>query len=712
MAKMFKGGVSDWVRGSQSIIHEWRMLGQSVLYTFIVGFGIVFLATAYCSWAEMTSQERHGMVVYAKAGFNIAVLSDPSKLVTYRDETGQKWMIRSDKFAQSTIAEQSKTSMIRGAWAGLRLGFSGMVFIVVGLATFFYVAGKDQSVEEFIRGARLADKKTLGKELKLEFGGPGVFEVDALAIPRAYEPQHFMFLGASGTGKTQLYLRLLAGAREAGHKAVIYDINGTFVEKFYDPARDTILNPMDERCAPWDLWSEVDAGTDYDRLALSLFPDRNLREPFWSQAARAVFAAVAQKIMEDARDRDAPPSNREFYERLALGSTDTLIRYCRNTPAAAYLDANADKMTGSIRATIATAMKGFGLLRDADATFSIRQFITDEKQTGWLFITSKNDQLAALRGLITLWVDTATATLLSLEPNSDRRIWLPFDELTTLDKLTALPQMMAQSRKFGGCAVLGYQSFAQLVEIYGREGAEAIAGNCANWFLMRPNDPMTAKWCSESLGKTERDEAQEGVSVGRHEMRDGRTLQKQRVERPVVLPSELRNLKDLEFYLSLGRGWPNAKGKIRIMRPPNVARAFIKGEHLPDPNKPQPKGLPAPDKHAAPSEPENKERHQEGNSAASEKKCKATSNNGAKDETPMPDVANEDAAQAPDAADGKANEKTPGDAHVATNPWPQSEFHSGLETGGSGFGAYKPSGWGEELKRHRAEKDAADKRQA
>jgi type IV conjugative transfer system coupling protein TraD len=583
MSTMFRGGLSDWIRGAQSIIHEWRMLSESIVQTILAGFMLMLASTGYFAWAEMTGTERQAVRVYAQAGFNIGVLSDPTRLVSLKDETGQVWLIRSDRFAESEMARDALNAMLRGAGVGMGWGLGGMVLIIAGLVVFFYVAGRRQSREEYIRGAELGQAKNLAKALADEPGGPGVFRIGAITLPREFEPQHMLFLGASGTGKTQAIYRLLEGVRAAGQRAVVYDINGSFVEKFYREGKDVILNPLDERCPGWTLWDEVRAGTDYDRLAESLFPEQFSSDNFWAFAPRTVFAAVAKKLMAIADEAGRFPTNAELVETLTLMPIDAFAAFCRGTAAAAIIDKDSPKMTGSVRATIAANIKSFEWLPDRQgaASFSIRQFITDkEREDAWLFITSRNDQLSALRGLITLFVDTATATLLSMSEDHQRRTWLVFDELTSLNRLSALSTMMAQARKFGGCAALGFQSFAQLVEVYKREGAEAVCGNCSTWFLFRPNDPMTAKWCSESLGMSEKNEAQEGLSVGRHEMRDGRTLQRQRVERAVVMPSELRNLRNLEFYLTLGRDYPIVRQQMRYRALPKIAAGYVAAARL------------------------------------------------------------------------------------------------------------------------------------
>ncbi len=574
MATMFRGGLSDWIRGAQSIVHEWRMLSESIIQTLFAGLVILVALVTLFAWRGMTDNERHSLVVYGRASVNIVVLGDPTKLVAYREPEGQVWLIRSDKFTQSQLADDAKAAMFQGGRRGFLIGVGAMTTIIFLVGAFFYFTGRSQSTDDHVRGAVRGTVKSLKRALR-RHGPRGVLTLGKVWVPREFETQHMQFIGASGTGKTQAILRLLDGVRLEGQRAVVYDINGAFVEKFYRPDRDVLLNPLDARAPSWNIWAEVQEQTDYDRLAASLLPEDSFSEPFWVNAGRAVFASVAEKLAKEAAKRNQKPRNEDLVKMLTLEPMSRFISFCRNTQAMSFIDEGGEKMTASVRATIASNMKGFRYIEDEGDLFSISDYIADDNPDRWLFITSKNKQLDAFRGLITLWVDTATATLLSMTEDPDRRMWLVFDELPSLNRLTALPQMMAQSRKFGGCAALGYQSFARLVSVYRREEAEAIAGNCSTSCLFRPNDPMTAEWCSQSLGKAEREEAQEGVSVGRHEMRDGRTMQKQKVERAVVLPSELRNLDNLNFFLSMGRGLPIVQHKFRYRKFRSVAKAFV-----------------------------------------------------------------------------------------------------------------------------------------
>lgn len=60
-----------------------------------------------------------------------------------------------------------------------------------------------------------------------------------------------MFIGTTGAGKTTELKKLVTQARARGHRCVIFDLTGSFVESFYNAETDTILNTMDKRCKPW-----------------------------------------------------------------------------------------------------------------------------------------------------------------------------------------------------------------------------------------------------------------------------------------------------------------------------------------------------------------------------------------------------------------------------------------------------------------------------
>ena len=115
---------------------------------------------------------------------------------------------------------------------------------------------------ETLRGTQVSDKKS--RRFK---SSADQIQIGGIPIDRDVEPQHFIQVGAPGTGKTVVIEGGLDVVRARGQRAIIYDPTGEFVSHFYRPDKDVILSPIDKRSAPWSPWAE---GTDaYSLLNLA-----------------------------------------------------------------------------------------------------------------------------------------------------------------------------------------------------------------------------------------------------------------------------------------------------------------------------------------------------------------------------------------------------------------------------------------------------------
>ena len=83
----------------------------------------------------------------------------------------------------------------------------------------------------------------------------------------------------------------------------------------------------------------------------------------------------------------------------------------------------------------------------------------------------------------------------------------------------------------------------------------------------------TATWASQYLGEGEIEEWHEGLSYGAHEMRDGIQVNRNKIIRPVVLPSELMTLKAGEGYISFA-GFKPAKFKFADQSFPKISSPY------------------------------------------------------------------------------------------------------------------------------------------
>ena len=262
-------------------------------------------------------------------------------------------------------------------------------------------------------------------------------------------------------------------------------------------------------------------------------------------------------------------------DRLVRSKLKGLAAFAAGTDAAAFISTEGERTSAGVQAELASVMRSFAYLDDTEDGFSIRDWVEEGRADSWLFITVKADQLPSLRPLITVWLDIAISAIMSLDPDRLRRLYCVIDELPTLQKLPSLSDFLARARKYGGCGILGFQSYPQLEATYGIQDAAAITGYCSTWVALRANDTPTAKHVSENLGQVEQVEANEGMSYGVNDMRDGVNLSRMQVTRPLVMHTEVTNLPNLSGYLRFGRNLPVVRFDDRFNALPTIAAGFL-----------------------------------------------------------------------------------------------------------------------------------------
>ena len=180
--------------------------------------------------------------------------------------------------------------------------------------------------------------------------------------------------------------------------------------------------------------------------------------------------------------------NKMLVDHLLKTELTKLAEAMEGTVAQSIVDPENPKTALSVRAMLTAHLGALEVLPDTGTPFSIRDWIAREDRGGdgaddsgsFLFLTSRGDQHASLRGLISTWIEIAVNSLLSLDQADGRRIWIVLDELPTLHQVPSLQPGLAESRQFGGCFVLGIQVVSSLRDLYGRNGAETISGLCGS----------------------------------------------------------------------------------------------------------------------------------------------------------------------------------------------------------------------------------------
>ena len=439
---------------------------------------------------------------------------------------------------------------------------------------------------------RLRSKLATKKELdSAGIYRPYVFA--GLPYPWRLEQSHAMLIGTTGTGKTVELSSIVAQIKERRHRAVIFDLTGAFIERFYDPGRDIILNPLDARCPQWSIFNECASEAEFTTAWEALVPhDGGTSEPFWVQAARMLGVETCMKLMKEGR-----ATNRALYHELMTADLKHVHKLVEKTLADPITAPEAARMAESVRAVLNTNAKSIRLIPTDGPMFSIKDWMRGDSAEGsLLFLSSRYVDMSVNRTMLTTWMDTALNTLMTMSRSQDVRMWFLVDELGALHRLSALEKGLQTARNYGGAVVLGIHAFGKLKETYGQNVAETLASLARTKLLLATDDRPTATFESDSIGHRQFREMEEGYSYGYDNVRDAVTLTSRRNLEPLVLPDDIMSLPKLTGYVRFPGGFPAAPVELRIVDYPTVANGFIQRDikDIGDPEEPteEPPGKP------------------------------------------------------------------------------------------------------------------------
>ena len=597
-----KHNLVNFTRGSQLLGHFGFMFAAGLkgplIVTVLVALGLVY-------WEMSGALDDHQvyliwMHLYASAyGF---MEFDSDKLVNLKLADGSlvafPISVVTDYPPMREAVALFQSAVISALWlAG---------FILAPLfALFWWVAerfGEKSKQKKHVRGAELATLRDLSREIAAhnrdararEYGDAlgwrwrlagsaslrdaGFYSPAHLAgvsWPWRLEQSHAMLVGTTGTGKTVVLTELTREIRERGERAVIFDLTGAFVETFYDPKRDIILNPLDARCPAWSVFNDCATRAEFHAAAESLVPhDGGGAEQFWVLAARTLFVETCLKLAEAGRG-----TNAALAHELMNADLSDLHHLLEDTMAGPISTPSAARMAESVRAVFNVNAKALQMLPEDGTPFSVREWVNGAGKPGSiLFLSARYIDMSVLSQLLTLWLDTSINTLMVGERSRDLRLWFLIDELGALHRLPSLEKGLQTARNFGGAIVTGIHAFAKLKDVYGENMAMTLSSLARTKLILGTADRETATWCSDVIGHREVREMEEGYSYGYNNARDAVSLTPRRQVVPLLLPDELMRLRNLHGFIKFPEGFPAAPVVLQPRNWPRVAEGFIARE--------------------------------------------------------------------------------------------------------------------------------------
>lgn len=568
-----------YTRGGQLTLHTLHMFKQICIATGTLSFCIGLAVFTVLFFQKTTPYQRYLYREYLSAEWRVNMSqNDTSKMTqAFQFENGITREIKSEDILKNRRIQEHihkvDTICTQNIWTSVWWSLCSSLVLMV----FFIYRGYVQSKKKLERGNQLVGAHEM-KSLLIRKGEDSDLHLDQLPLIKNKETSHILITGTTGSGKTNCFHTLLPQIRRRHDKgwpnrAVVVDMTGDFVAKYYREGIDILLNPFDARSQNWSPWADCLLESHYDTLSAAIVPKSTAHDKFWENAGKALLTAALKKCAQQKE-----PNIQKLYQILVRSDLAEFSHFFQHTDAAAYTHPEGEKMTLSIRATMANQLQSFKFLKptEHDKEFSIRKWMSKEtiKTDPWLFLSCKPDQRETLLPLLSAWLDTAINALMSLPPDAERRLWFIIDELPALQKLPSLETMMAEGRKYGGCVLAGVQSFPQLYHTYGQNQAQSILDQFNTKIFFRNTDPTITAWISKVLGEAEVTEQQENLSYGAHSIRDGVSLSPQTRTKPLILPTEIANLQDLEAFIKFPGSYPVCRTKLTYKNLPIITKSF------------------------------------------------------------------------------------------------------------------------------------------
>ncbi|MCX7116924.1 MAG: type IV secretion system DNA-binding domain-containing protein [Legionellales bacterium] len=318
------------------------------------------------------------------------------------------------------VIEQTPSSpLLLGA---LLIGLGLAMLVLKTLTRLLHSEFQGAPFRTFIRGCQMVSGRKLRRLTK---SCEAQISIARIPMPKKIEPLHVLINGATGTGKSVLLRELVFSALCRGDRMVIVDPNGDMLSKF-GTDNDLILNPYDGRTQGWSFFNEIRNDYDFHRYALSIVPrGRTDEAEEWASYGRLLLRETAKKLALIGN-----PSIQALFHWTTIEAPEKLREFLEGTLAESLFAGSSEATRALSSARFVLSDKLSEHLSMPAGEFSIRSWL-EQKNTGNLYITWREDMSVALKPLISAWVDVLCTSVLSLPEHDARPIWLIIDELAS-----------------------------------------------------------------------------------------------------------------------------------------------------------------------------------------------------------------------------------------------------------------------------------------
>jgi len=526
----------------RTIANMQAQTARMILSSMLVLYGL-FVWGAY--ELMMSKNETSALIAGMKAGW-FQVMNKEYRMEIVLD--GQKFYGNAEQVRTDPYLNQLRASAKKRI--PLVLFLPTLLMIPAGFFMIRYIRSKaDAFSKKHIRGPWLVSEKEIRKRIRKDNLIVSIPLSETVGMPVKDEIMNSLVSGAPGTGKTMFLSRVFETIRKRNCKIVCHDFKGDYVKRFYDPERDLIFNPLDERSVQWRVTNEIQNILDLQAVSHSLIPMSFGEGKFWNDGSREVFSGLLRYLYMKNRNR-----NQDIWQ--VVSSTDSDIKKmlleADAKAGAKYIEDASSKQALGILATMMQYVSCFEYLPDdhEENDFSLSGWLTNGKG-GAIFITNYADCQDILRPILSLMIDLLARRLLSLPDNLDNRVFFLLDEFPELQSLSSIERLLTTARSKGGSVWIGIQDISQVRKRYGQEGAQTILNSCGTSVIFRSPDPDTGEYFSRRIGECEYEKYASNFSISPENMGDRQQMTLHNVRERLVSPAEIQHMQNLESYISM-----------------------------------------------------------------------------------------------------------------------------------------------------------------
>ena len=468
----------------------------------------------------------------------------------------------------------------------LLIFIAGLVVAFTSVKSFFFEREKGIGISTGPKKENGYSRWCKNKEMK---GAPGIVIIKPIDdnIPKGGIPlyndgkevwvdtggYHNMIIGSTGSGKSQSisfpFINVMAKAGESmivtDPKGELYEGTAKELEKrgynivllnFRDPDKGSGWNPFN---IPYQLYKQGNKDKAIEMLEdlakNILYDESSKSDPFWNNTSADYFAGLAWALFQDANDPDEVNINSINYMATAgeqkLGGTNYIKEYFSGKDPTST---ECIKVNSTISAPNETKGSILSVFNQKIQLFSSRETLSEmlchsdfsmedigRKKTA-VFIVIQ-DEKKTYHSLVTIFLKQCYETLVRVAQENDGgklkyRTNFLLDEFANMPPLSDVDAMVSAARSRNIRLSFIIQNFSQLNDVYGKEKAETIRGNCGNTIYLLSTELNALEEISKMCGEVKSKEKDKTDS------------------RPLVTVTDLQNFKEEEALILRSRMRP------------------------------------------------------------------------------------------------------------------------------------------------------------